>query len=85
MSIKILAMSKIEILEELPKLTPEERHEIRLKLVELDGDDWLDDDDPLTEAEKALLDARLAAYEKDPDAGSSWEEVESRIRARLSQ
>jgi hypothetical protein len=26
---------------------------------------------------------RLAAYEKDPDAGSSWEEVEARIRARL--
>jgi hypothetical protein len=40
-------------------------------LAELDGDDWLDDDDPLTIEEKALLDARLAAYEKDPDAGSS--------------
>jgi len=78
-------MSKTEILEELPKLTAEERLEIRLKLAELDGDGWLDDDDPLTEAEKALLDARLAAYEKDPDAGSSWDEVESRIRARLSR
>jgi len=78
-------MSKTEILEELPKLTSEERHEIRLKLAELDGDGWLDDDDPLTNAEKALLDARLVAYEKDPDAGSSWDEVESRIRARLSR
>ena len=78
-------MSKTEILEELPKLTSEERHEIRLKLAELDGDGWLDDDDPLTDAEKALLDARLAAYEKDPDAGSSWDKVESRIRARLSR
>ena len=78
-------MSKTEILEELPKLTSEERHEIRLKLAELDGDGWLDDDDPLTDAEKALLDTRLAAYEKDPDAGSSWDEVESRIRARLSR
>lgn len=77
-------MSKTEILEELPKLTSEERHEIRLKLAELDGDHWLDAD-PLTDTEKALLDARLAAYEKDPDAGSSWDEVESRIRARLSQ
>jgi putative addiction module component (TIGR02574 family) len=76
-------MSKTEILEELPKLTSEERHEIRLKLAELDGDGWLDDDDPLTDEEKALLEARLAAYEKDPDAGSSWEEVESRVRARL--
>ena len=34
-------MSKTEILEELPKLTSEERYEIRLKLAELDGDDWL--------------------------------------------
>ncbi|MGI8733972.1 MAG: addiction module protein, partial [Pyrinomonadaceae bacterium] len=73
-------MSKTEILEELPKLTKTERDEIRLKLTEIDGDKWLDDDDPLTDEEKTLLDARLAAYEKDPEAGSSWEEVESRIR-----
>jgi putative addiction module component (TIGR02574 family) len=78
-------MSKVEILEELPKLTIEERQEIRQKLAELDGDGWLDADEPLTDAEKSLLDARLAAYEKDPDAGSSWAEVEDRIRARLSQ
>jgi SNF2 family DNA or RNA helicase len=78
-------MSKTEILEELANLTSEERQEIRLKLAELDGDHWLDADDPLTDAEKALLNARLAAYEKDPDAGSSWDEVESRIRARLSR
>jgi putative addiction module component (TIGR02574 family) len=78
-------MSKVEILEELPKLTAEERKEILLKLAELDGDLWLDADEPLTAAEKAILDARLAAYEKDPDAGSSWTEVEGRIRARLSQ
>ena len=77
-------MSKTEILEELSKLTPEDRYEIRLKLAELDSDGWLDDDDPLTNDEKALLEARLAAYEKDPDAGSSWEEVESRVRARLN-
>ena len=77
-------MSKTEILEELPKLTSEERYEIRLKLAELDGDGWLGDDDPLTDEEKALLEARLAACEKDPDAGSSWEEVESRVRARLN-
>jgi putative addiction module component (TIGR02574 family) len=76
-------MSKVEILQELPKLTPEERKEIRLKLAELDDDQWLDHDDPLTDREKALLEARLAAYEKDPDAGCSWAEVEARIRARL--
>ena len=74
-------MSKAEILEELPKLTKTERQEIRLRLAELDSEDWLDDEEPLTVEEKALLDARLAAYAKDPDAGSTWEEVEGRIRA----
>ena len=78
-------MSKIEILEALPKLTKTERDEIRLKLTEIDGDSWLDEEEPLSEKEKALLDSRLAAYLKNPDEGSSWEEVESRIRARLTR
>jgi putative addiction module component (TIGR02574 family) len=77
-------MSKTEILEELPKLTKMERQEIRLRLAEPDSEDWLDDEEPLTVHEKALLDARLAACAKDPDASSTWEEVEGRIRARLS-
>ena len=81
----MIPMSKAEILDELPKLTKMERQEIRLRLAELDSEDWLDDEDPLTIQEKALLEARLAAYAKDPDAGSSWEEVEGRIRARLSR
>ncbi len=61
------------------QLTKTDRQEIRLRLAELDGDDWLDDEDPLTLEEKALLEARLAAYAKDPDAGSTWEELEGRI------
>lgn len=54
-----------------------------MRLTELNSKDWIDDEDPLTAHEKALLDARLAAYAKDPDAGSTWEEVESRIRMAL--
>ena len=80
----MVSMSKGEILEELSKLTKMERQEIRLRLAELDNEDWLDDEDPLTDHERALLDARLAAYAKDPDAGSTWEEVEGRIRARVT-
>jgi len=76
-------MSFNEVMAELPKLTPAERQQLRLQLARLDGDQWLDGDDPLTDAEKALLDARLAAYAKDPEAGSSWAEVEARIRSRL--
>jgi hypothetical protein len=77
-------MSKTEILEELSKLTKMKRQEIRLRLAELDSEDWLDDEEPLTVHESAILDARLTAYAKDPDAGSTWEEVEGRIRICLS-
>ena len=76
-------MSFNEVMAELSKLSPAERQELRLHLARLDGGDWIDADDPLTDAEKALLDARLAAYAKDPDAGSTWEQVEARIRAKL--
>ena len=55
-------MSKTEILEELPKLTKTERDEIRRRLAEIDGDNWFDSEEPLTQDEKALLDSRIAAY-----------------------
>lgn len=77
-------MSKVEILEALPQLTAEDRQEIREKLNEIDGVEWLDGDDPLTDDEKTLLEVRLAAYQRDPDAGSSWEEVEARIQSRIN-
>lgn len=76
-------MSKTEILEQLPKLTPEERFEIRVKLAELDGDRWLDDDDPLTDEQKALLEARLADMESHPEKSIPWEEVKREIETRL--
>jgi putative addiction module component (TIGR02574 family) len=78
-------MSKAEILAEIPKLTAEERHEIRLKIAELDGDGWLDDDDPLTEEQKALLEARLEDMEKHPEKSIPWPEAEARLKARLGE
>ncbi len=80
-------MSKAEILQELPKLKPEERQEVRTKLNELDGvadEAWIADGD-LTAEEKAMLDARLTEYEKNPNEGSSWEEVEARLRRQLKK
>jgi len=76
-------MSKTEILEELPRLSPEERYEIRVKLAELDGDRWLDDDDPLTDEQKALLDARLADMQAHPEKSIPWEEAKKSLEARL--
>jgi putative addiction module component (TIGR02574 family) len=37
---------------------------------------------PLSEAQRMELDRRLAAYEADPQAGSSWEEVKARLWGR---
>jgi putative addiction module component (TIGR02574 family) len=37
---------------------------------------------PLTEAQMADLKRRVAAYEANPDAGSSWEEVKARLLGR---
>ena len=78
-------MSKAEIVEELPKLTPAEREEIRLKLAELDGKDWLDEDDPLSEADKALLEARLVDMERHPEKSIPWKEAEARLKARFGE
>ncbi len=78
-------MSKTEILAQLPLLTPAERQEIRLELTKLDGEAWRGAGALLTEVEKAILDARLAAYERDPEAGASWDEVEAKLSGRLSK
>ena len=76
-------MSKIEILDELPRLTKEERFEIRLKLAELDGDNWLDDDDPLTDEQKALLEMRLRDIELHPETSIPWAEAKRRLEERF--
>ncbi len=78
-------MSKAEILQELPKLTKEERKEIRLKLAELDPDEWLDEDDPLTDEEKKLVDARLAEHEANPESAISLEEFNARIQKKFGR
>lgn len=72
-------MSKAEILEELPRLTADERNEIRMKIAELDGDHWLDADDPLTEEEKALLETRLTEMKQHPEKSIPWEQAKERI------
>lgn len=81
----IFAMSKAEILQELPKLTKEERHEIRVTIAEMDNDGWLDEDDPLTDEEKALIAARIEAHEKDPASAIPWEEFDARLKRRLGE
>jgi putative addiction module component (TIGR02574 family) len=77
-------MSKTEILVELPRLTPEDRREIWIRLNELDGpinDDWTGCD--LSSEEKALIEARLDECEANPQAFIPWKEAEARLKARF--
>lgn len=57
----------------------------RIGLAERIWDSLAEDADslPLSEAAAADLDDRLAAYRRNPDEGSTWDEVEARIRAKL--
>ena len=76
-------MSKTEILAELPKLSREERREMVKKVHEIDGDDWLDEGE-LSDAEKALLEARVAEHERNPGAAIPWSEFEVCLNRRLA-
>ena len=67
-------MSKTERLDELPKLTKEN--------LELDGDDWLDDD-ALSDEQKALLEARLTDMELHPETSIPWAEAKRRLQERF--
>ncbi|HEV3075573.1 MAG TPA: addiction module protein [Thermoanaerobaculia bacterium] len=57
----------------------------RLRLVELLWDSIAAEPEavPITDELKAELDRRLADFEADPESGSPWEEVRSRILRRL--
>jgi len=73
-------MSKSDILQGLPALTPEERQEVRLRLAELDGDEWLDDG-VLSDAEKVLLEERFHDLQANRPTSIPWEEAKARLLA----
>ena len=75
-------MSLAEILNELPRLTPEQRHQVVEKVFELQGG-WLDGDDRLSDDEKRLIETRLAAHDQDPASAVSWEEAKARLKSRF--
>jgi putative addiction module component (TIGR02574 family) len=71
-------MSKKEILAELPKLNIADRREIFDRICEMEESDVLNG--TVTPEEKALLDRELEEYRRNPEAGSTWSEVQARIR-----
>ena len=68
-------MSATEIINELPKLTETERRAVFGKLLELE-------DLPLSEADEALVESRLAAHHADPESSVPLEEMKRRIRSK---
>ncbi len=77
-------MSKAEIIAELPKLHPTDLREILNKILDLQGNDWLDSVE-LTDEEKALIEKRLAEHEANPASAIPWDEVKARLVERYGQ
>jgi putative addiction module component (TIGR02574 family) len=67
-------MSANEIIDELPKLTTAERQRILSELLVLE-------DLPLSEADEALVESRLAAHRADPESSVPLEEIKRSLRA----
>ena len=63
------------LLAKVSGLSPADRLELIARL----WDTLSPDDLPVTDAERALLDARLADMEKNPDDQSPWPEVKARL------
>lgn len=63
------------LLAKVSSLSPADR----LELIGVVWDTLSPDDLPVTDAERALLDARLADMEAHPDDQSSWSEVKTRL------
>ena len=79
-------MSKNEILLELPKLDAQDRREIWLRLGEMD--DLAEeecDDDALSPEEIALIDARIAALQSDPQGSIPLDEYKARWESAYQQ
>ncbi len=73
-------MSKAEILEQLPKLDSVELREIRDRIWQIEEEELLSGRAKPSHDEKAMLDGELEEYTADRNPGSSWEEVESRLK-----
>ena len=68
-------MSFNEVIEELPRLTFEERQILITRALELD-------DPPLSAADEELVEARLAGHHSDPNTSLPLAELKNRLRSR---
>ena len=68
-------MSFNEVIAELPRLTFEERQILICRALELDNS-------PLSTADEALVEERLAAHHADPTSSVPVDEIKKRLRSR---
>jgi putative addiction module component (TIGR02574 family) len=69
----------LELLPDVQRLAPSQKRQLAEELL-LEADCW--DEVEVDAAIRALLDSRLADYEADPSAVSTWDEVKSRVFKR---
>lgn len=74
-----LFMIDQSLIAKVVSLSPAER----LELIGAVWDSLSPEDIPVTDAEKALLDARLADTERNPEDQSPWPDVKSRLEQLL--
>ena len=67
------------LLEKIQSLKPADR----LELIEAVWESLAPDDLPVTDAEKAMLDNRLAEMDSNPENQSSWSDVKKRLEKLL--
>ena len=68
-------MSFNEVIDELPRLTFEERQILIRRVLELD-------DLPLSATDEELVEARLAEHHSDPDSSVPLDQLKNRLRSK---
>jgi putative addiction module component (TIGR02574 family) len=68
----------IDLLPDLAKLSPQQR----LELIEWLWDSLEDKDIPVTAAQRAELERRIASFDQDREHGITWEELRNELQQR---
>jgi hypothetical protein len=71
-------VSKVDILEALPKLNAQDRREILEKICDLE-------ESQLTKSEITFLEDRLSECRRNPEGWTTWEDAKPRILARFQK
>ncbi|HEX8464247.1 MAG TPA: hypothetical protein VF627_06465 [Abditibacterium sp.] len=70
-------LTKNQVLEAAFELLPEERTEVWEQIAEKDRPLHL------TEEQKAIILAELAEHDRDPNGGTSWEDLRAELQAQV--